>query len=113
MTNYFYNRNAMENETFAPDMWNEPVLMFRTTAVYDRGDNEYATVTLDGHSLTLIKQSDNYVVKGLHTQDDVNDDINGSYGFLNSEWAANQRATTWLDGKLFYLPKWKDTWNLY
>ena len=111
MTNYFYNRVVMENETFAPDMWNEPVLMFRTTAVYDRGENDYATVTIDGHSLTLIKRCDPYIVHGDHTADDVNDDINGSYALIASEWDSNNRNTTWLDGKLFHLPKWRETWN--
>ena len=111
MANYFYNRVVMENETFAPDMWNEPVLMFRTTAVYDRGEKDYATVTIDGHDLTLIKRCDPYIVHGDHTADDVNDDINGSYALIASEWDSNNRNTTWLDGKLFHLPKWRETWN--
>ena len=36
-------------------MWNSPVVMFRMTAVYDRGPKDYTTKTVDGLTLTPLK----------------------------------------------------------
>ncbi len=53
---YLYNRDAWENNTYLGDMWNAPILAFRTTRVKDRGDNNYSTVTEDGLTLTPVKE---------------------------------------------------------
>jgi hypothetical protein len=52
---YLYNRDAFENNTYLGDMWNAPILAFRTTRVKDRGDNNYSQVTEDGLTLTPVK----------------------------------------------------------
>ena len=57
VTNYFYNATAFANYTNPLSMWNEPVLFFRVTKVLDRGENNHADVTLDGHTLTLKKRA--------------------------------------------------------
>jgi hypothetical protein len=55
VTNYLYNRDKWHNRTFPTDMWNSPVVMFRMTAVYDRGPKDYTTKTVDGLTLTPLK----------------------------------------------------------
>ena len=52
---YIYKYDLWDEYKYPADMWNEPVLMFRADAVYDRGD-EYATITVNGHKLTLVKE---------------------------------------------------------
>ena len=52
--NYQYNLTQFENGTYHTSMWNEPVLLFRVTKVYDKGEDDYSTKTLDGHTLKLV-----------------------------------------------------------
>jgi len=47
VTNYFYNSATWRDRTYPTSMWNEPILFFRVTKVYDRGDLDYATKTVD------------------------------------------------------------------
>ena len=53
-SNCVYNRATWFSRSFVCDMWNSPVLMYRLTRVYDRGDSDYANRTVDGHTLTLL-----------------------------------------------------------
>lgn len=49
--NYLYNQQTWASAQTKPlGMWNEPVLFFRATALYDRG-SVYATRTVDGQDL--------------------------------------------------------------
>ena len=52
---YRYSFDLWEKYAYPGDMWNEPVLMFRADAVYDRGE-EYSTITVNGHKLTPVKE---------------------------------------------------------
>ena len=54
--NCVYNINTWHSRTFLSDMWNEPILMFRFTRIYDRGATDHATQTVKGLTLTRIKQ---------------------------------------------------------
>ena len=60
VTNYYYNMDnwgpgtRQTPQTEPLSLWNEPVLLFRYDAVYDRGHNEYATRTVNGHTLTRV-----------------------------------------------------------
>ena len=56
--NYFYNRTKWSLRTFNGDMWNAPVLMFRMTRVYDRGEQGWSDTSVDGLHLTRIAQHD-------------------------------------------------------
>jgi len=52
--NYYYDKTIFNGYAFAGDMWNEPVLVFRYTRVWDRGETDFKTTTVDGHTLTLL-----------------------------------------------------------
>ena len=53
VTNYFYNSSTWTAGTQPVGMWNEPVLFFRCTSIYDRG-GEYATVNKEGKQMTVV-----------------------------------------------------------
>ena len=55
VSNLVYNINTWRSRSFVADMWNEPILMFRMTRIYDRGASEHAIKTVDGLTLTHIK----------------------------------------------------------
>ena len=110
ITNYYYNRQAFFNDTAPLDMWNAPILMFRTAAVYDRGPEDHATITLDGHTLTLFKECEIYDLEA-RTLDDIEMNIRNIYEILNGGWSSLKNPTNWLDGKLFTLPSWRETWQ--
>jgi hypothetical protein len=104
VTNYYYDQAKWRQRTFPTDMWNEPVFMFRMTAVYDRGDMEYATVTVDGHTLRPL-----WVRKW--------DENNSHEEFKTntySIWMAGARPdlqSFWLDGKLIQWPDPIQAWR--
>ena len=106
VTNYIYDYTTWRSHSYATDMWNEPVLMFRITAVYDRG-NEYATETIDGLQLTLLAQSPFY-----DPDEDVDEAaFSTAYARVAGESANFTNQTSYLDGKDFVLPSWKTTWE--
>ena len=53
VTNFFYDREKMNNRTLPLSMWNEPVLFFRATKVFDHGEDHEMT-TIDGHKLKAL-----------------------------------------------------------
>ena len=94
---------------------NEPLLCIRVTAVYDRGDADYASITVDGHQLTLVHGLDIFTEE----EEDRGDDM-GPYGEtylgLRRFWenAAAMFYTgdaIYLDGKSAKIPTWKQVWN--
>ena len=101
---YFYNSNSWGTHL---DMWNAPVLMFRTDAVYDRG-TEYATVTLGGHHLRLVARMEEF-------ESQYEDELRASYTLVYtskmSVYVDTHDGTTWLDGKDYVVPDWKAAWN--
>ena len=112
LTNYFYNNSAMVNETYPTDMWNEPVLMYRVTAVYDRGDEDHATITVDGHKLTLFKSVDLYTLGSqVSSTNVINDNFNSVYSFFNVEWSNIKKPTNWLNGQQLTFPTWVQAWG--
>ena len=109
VTNYYYDMARWQNRTFPLDMWNEPVLMFRTTAVYDRGDKEYATITTDGHVLRPLKLRD------PKSWLDNGDDLYERFSIITYDtWSTvmcDQRNDIYLDGKIFKWPDPHKTWS--
>ena len=112
-TKYFYSMEKWANRTFKTDMWNAPILMFRYTRVYDRGDDEFASLTTDGHYLTLFKEhgwllNDEYAGspeqqaadKKLNYETFVTGTLNLQVGDMNAEDAWH------LNGKIILCPKW-------
>ena len=90
VTNYYYNINTWGPGTRpAPatqplSLWNEPVLMFSYTAVYDRG-SEYSTKTVDGHTLTLLSTIPfNNYTDDLNDQDSDPESLHSWQSAMNS-----------------------------
>ena len=52
--NYYYDKSIFNSYAYAGDMWNEPILVFRYTRVWDRGETDFKTTTVDGHTLTFL-----------------------------------------------------------
>ena len=114
VTNYYYNINTWGPGTQpAPamqslSMWNEPVLLFRYTAVYDRG-REYATKTVDGHTLTLVSTIpfDKYKGNELEQPDDDPETLHTWYsvtlGYVTPEYYH-------LNGEGKSVISWRDAW---
>ena len=97
------------------DMWNEPVLMFRTDAVYDRGDDEYATTTVGGRRLTLVAAFDklnplSYNKDNTSELREYEDRITEVYKNKAANQAAWTGGTVTLNGKAHDVRAWKDTW---
>ena len=117
-TNYLYSRTKWDNRTFKTDMWNEPIVMFRYTRLYDRGDNEYANRTADGHYLTLVKEHVWYRTSSKYNDDEERDEDaqENIESFANSTlWVQAQNinaADAWhLNGKVYTFPKWNTIGN--
>ncbi len=101
---YFYT-SATWKEHF--DMWNEPVLMFRMDAVYDRG-SEYSTRTIKGRNLKPVAVLDEFLSQDI---DKVKDGLTSAYllkGMNNQDWLDN---TFDVDGNDYYVPNWSEVWN--
>lgn len=110
ISNYFYNADKWDAKQYPTDIWQEPVLMFRITAVYDRGKEGYSTKTVDGHTLTLVGQVKDYVDAG-DDEAELHDAVNTPYSYLSCEWANCHRNTNYWDGKLFNHPTWQEAWK--
>ena len=110
---YFYNFNAWQDYRFPTDMWNEPVLMFRADAVYDRGD-EYATKTVNGHTLTLVKEFPlDYAVpetaSAYRRKEVIAQTVSSLYDFKATIWL--DRANIHVDGQPSSYPSWMSVWT--
>ena len=82
--------------------------MFRCTAVYDRGDDDYSTVTVDGHTLTLVKEIER--LTNPIDEDDYNENISNLYTLNTGQIRNWQRNTNFLNGMHNSLPAWKYVW---
>ncbi len=106
-SSYFYDSIRWKSHE-AVDMWNEPVLMFRTDAVYDRG-TEYSTITLGGRRLTLVAEIEDFINPA--DDDALADSFREAYiykGANAKDWAGGQMQ---LDGTLFTIPNWRIAWE--
>ena len=108
VTNYYYNRALWDKYEYLTDMWNEPILMFRCTAVYDRGDDDYSTVTVDGHTLTLVKEIER--LTNPIDEEDYYENISNLYTLNTGQIRNWQRNTNFLNGMHNSLPAWKYVW---
>ena len=100
-TNYVYNRTVWLNRQFGTDMWKAPVIMFRITRVIDRGENDYSTVSVDGHRLKLYGQREWEV-------DNVDQiDILRTAGLLPLYVNFDN---FYIDGKKVGVPAWQTAW---
>lgn len=109
VTNYYYDQAVWNNYQYPLDMWNAPVLMFRYTAVYDRGDNDYETKTIDGHTLKLIKESS--YVSSAEDQQDLLENLATAYGVCTGTDAELFSTTNHLNGVAPAMPSWRDAWG--
>ena len=101
VTNYRYDRQKWHNRTFSTDMWNSPVVMFRMTAIYDRGEQDHATKTVDGHTLTLLSGRP-WEEGGIDLYNLTSNNI--------AVWFTNEDAL-YINGKKTEMPKRKDVWK--
>ncbi len=94
--NYIWNNGIPQTD--ATSMWNEPVLIFRVTKVYDRGGN-HATMTYTGRKFTKI------ILSPLHKE--------SSESMMGRAWwsvvsvGAYKSNLMTMNGKVY---KWHD-WN--
>ena len=80
VSNYFYNKEAWEQNTFPADMWNAPVLAFRMTRVMDRGDSNYERNTEDGLTLTPVNLVNYEYDEDSNTME--TEDMRGPFGMV-------------------------------
>ena len=78
--------------TDATSMWNEPVLVFRATKVYDRGAEVHGTKTFHGHHIVKV------IPGSLHDPTKINQTAVPIY-VLTEIWGALTNNLVTLDGK--------------
>jgi len=99
-SNYQYNMNSWANNLQPFGMWNEPVLIMRATALYDRGTSEHATISHDGLQFTLLS----------HGQMN-NPDLDNQYNYLNNVFDENDAGHRRVNGEEAALPSWQSVWG--
>jgi len=109
VTNYYYKQAVWNNYQYPLDMWSSPVLMFRITAVYDRGDNDYETKTIDGHTLRLYKESP--LMEDLTDEDELLYNVGALYNVNSGACTDMFAPTNHLNGTVFTVPTWRDAWG--
>jgi hypothetical protein len=109
VTNFYFNQGVWDNYQYKLDMWNEPVLLFRMTRLYDRGDNEYATQTVDGLRMTMIAHDEDRFSKEKNAE--YNGEYTSIYAFWNTLLSCFTKDTNLMDGKVMRLPKWDEAWE--
>jgi hypothetical protein len=110
---YCYDYAKWNVYDYPTDMWNEPVLMFRVDAVYDRG-TEYANITVGGRKLTLVKEFP-LVAIDVQTEQErkefEQDAIDALYSYKGANWRDRNSGTTYLDGVQYLIPDWRTAWR--
>ena len=102
---YFYGPDEWKRHL---DMWNEPVLMFRVDAVYDRG-TDYSTTTLGGHRLTLVAEIKDFA--NPLNDDELRDSYIEAYTYKTCNDRDSRSEYVKLDGDVYRVPNWHDAWN--
>ena len=107
---YLYRFDQWEKYAYPGDMWNEPVLMFRADAVYDRGE-EYSTITVNGHKLTPVKEFP--LGYGLPDPADEAARIKEEKTVLQAFYALQvfSRDVITEDGEKYQYPDWMRVWG--
>ena len=108
VTNYYYDMAKWKTRNFPRDMWNEPVLMFRMTAVYDRGDEGHGTITVDGHTLTPLSERTNWTNS---EGDDFWMMMDATYRSVWISGICKDLDSYWLDGKRIDWPDPFKAWK--
>jgi len=98
VTNYFYNQATWEAGTQPFGMWNEPVLFFRGTALYDRG-NEYATRTVDGLELEMVSKCN------------FNTEYYNPYSWFHPAFTYQQAEDRFVNGLNTAIYSWQGIWG--
>ena len=101
--NYVYDLSRWTQGLQPTSMWWEPVLMFRVTKVYDQGPDNHSSMTIDGHSLTVVSQVSREDSGGFNHADALVECVMSELSYSYSH--------TYLDGKLFAIPDWKQDWQ--
>jgi hypothetical protein len=101
-TNYIYNQNSWGQYQIPLDIWREPVLLFRVTRLYDRGDDEYATRSENGITLYPYHVEPNIDEDGDYRLD--------SYRFIIDYTLddAYKNQYYWVDGKQVTPPTYRE-----
>ena len=107
---YRYSFDLWEKYAYPGDMWNEPVLMFRADAVYDRGE-EYSTITVNGHKLTPVKEFP--LGYGLPDPADEAARIKEEKTVVHAFYALQvfSRDVITEDGEKYQYPDWMRVWG--
>ncbi len=114
VNNYIHKRDVWRACSYPTDMWNEPLMCVRVTAIYDRGQ-ECATTTVDGHKLTLHH---GLTVVGEDVEPEGKTQV--GRGYLTAFWSTfgpqfvnSASEQIKLDGKTVSMPTWDNVWNPY
>ena len=102
--NYFYDYEEWELKHYSLDMWNAPVLVFRMTAVYDRGVEKHAAKTVDGDELTLVKKA--YDLNDHEVQSKKSLKYYQMHQLLNQA-----QKSRYLNGQKQAYKKWNEVWK--
>ena len=97
VTNYFYG-SSWNNGSNPFGMWNEPVLFFRMTVLYDRG-GEYSTKTADGKTLTLVSKTT------------FPDYMPSTDTWIEAAWPDQTPTFRHLNGNPENYPTWQSVWG--
>ena len=98
---YAYTYVEWKNDLQPLGMWNEPVLLFRVTAIYDRG-TEHATTTVDGLKLTPIAAG------GILTP--YKDSIISEYEWHWMALPYQDQEGRRINGAYEAIPTWRNIW---
>lgn len=106
VTNYLWTNADLANQNLS--MWNEPVLLFRVTRVYDHGDNDYAKKTMDGLDLKAVsiinwEEDSDFEIE----RDSYANPVNG-FERLWGETMRESYKDCYLDGVHWTVPKWNE-----
>ncbi len=106
VTKYFYFPLSWDMFLNPTSMWNEPVLFYRMTAVYDRGEANYRTKTVDGHTLTPVHLVDWY------DEEEDEDSFSNTYTFWSVLYSTVSHDRYHYHGVNDYWPSWT-LWRAY
>ena len=101
---YAYLMSAWSTNSQPTGMWNEPVLLFRATALYDRG-TEFATTSDDGLTFAVIGHGGFIDELSLAT--------NGGYdyGWISQAISYQGADNRHVNGTYDAIPTWQSLWN--
>ena len=100
VSNYAYDLQTWTAGTQPLGMWNEPVLIMRASALYDRGA-EWATRTVDGIDLTVVSEGSTY----------LDDELDATDGFYRQAYDYNTEKERRVNGMKNTIPSWQTIWG--